>query len=386
MYRTILKIGVFIAKGYEVSLLMVLGLVYVQFHLSLFEVGLLGMVFVLVQLVASLFAAYVAHTLGSEKAITCAILLFGGSWLILLLPAHFGIFLLACVLGGMGMGLFEPLAGTYVVAHASESSRGKEVANFGAFGDLGRVSLSTIASSLVALSGFGVTSMVFGGFALLVAVGSVIFIPKHPKQLKALRQEPYLAELWSFRKNTRYLLADLCGMLDSVAGSSLYIFLPALLVQKGFSQTSIGWFVSPVYFGGLMVGRLLLGRVADRIGAAKTLIFGELAMLVLIGSFLVGRGYLFVGVILFLLGMFTRGTSPVIRLLVADAVPQKDQLTKAYSLYSFSTRLALVGGRPLMGVVGTSLGIFGVFGVSAVFAGLAMVPAVGVMMLKVQKR
>lgn len=386
MYRAVLKLGIFIAKGYEVSLLLVLGLVYTQINLSLFEVGILGMVFVLVQLISSLFAAYVSHRLGSDKAITLSMVLFGASWLVLLLPPQFGTFLCACFCGGLGMGLFEPLAGTYVVANAAERSRGKEVANFGAFGDLGRVSLSSIASSLVAFVGFGMTSIVFGIFALVAGVGSIVFSSKHSQNFKKLRQESYLHELWTFRKNSQYLLADICGMLDSVAGSSLYIFLPTLLLQKGFTSASIGWFVSPVYFGGLMAGRLLLGRLADRIGAARTLIFGEIVMLVLIGCFLFGTGYVFIGVVLFLLGMFTRGTSPVIRLLIADSISQKEQLSKAYSLYSFSTRLALVGGRPFMGLVGGLFGIFGVFGVSALFAGLATLPALGVMMLKNQKQ
>lgn len=160
----------------------------------------------------------------------------------------------------------------------------------------------------------------------------------------------------------------LCGIFDVFASSSLFIFIPLLLIPKGINISSVG-FLSALFFAGYLAGRLFLGRLADKYGAVKILVFSEISMAALIIYLIFVNNFLLICGTLFILGVFTRGTSPVIRAMMANAVSEKHKFDKAFSVHSFALNISQVTSRS---VYGFSAGLFGIASVFYLAAAVAL--------------
>jgi MFS family permease len=124
-----------------------------------------------------------------------------------------------------------------------------------------------------------------------------------------------------------------------------------------------------------MTGRLVLGRLADRFGAPDILIIGEVTMAALIVAMVWVSGAVSIAVLLFILGIFTRGTSPIIRAMVADSVDESANFHDAFAAYSFASRGSSALCRPIYGYLAAFAGISSVFYASSVVALLTFFPA-----------
>jgi len=124
-----------------------------------------------------------------------------------------------------------------------------------------------------------------------------------------------------------------------------------------------------------MAGRLVLGRIADRCGAARTLIVSEICMAALILVLTMASGIATIVALLFLLGIFTRGTSPIIRAMVADSLEERSSFHEAFSAYSFASRGSSAVCRPVYGFLAAYSGIASVFYVASAVSMLTIYPA-----------
>jgi MFS family permease len=80
--------------------------------------------------------------------------------------------------------------------------------------------------------------------------------------------------------------------------------------------------------------------------------------------------------LLFVLGIFTRGTSPIIRAMVADSMHEKVSFHDAFSAYSFASRGSSALCRPIYGYLTTThFGIAAVFYASSAMSLLTLYPA-----------
>lgn len=130
-----------------------------------------------------------------------------------------------------------------------------------------------------------------------------------------------------------------------------------------------------LFFIGYLSGRLLLGRLADKHGIATFFIFSDIAMgLCTILLVLMPSTVLLYGV-LFALGVFTRGTSPIVKAMVAETIAKKEHFDKGYSVYSFFSRSSSVVSRPFLGYVANMSGIAIAFYVATAIALIATIPA-----------
>ena len=173
-------------------------------------------------------------------------------------------------------------------------------------------------------------------------------------------------------QNFRY--ATLAGIADSFSSASLYIFIPFLLTAKGISLANTLYF-NVIFFSGYMAGRLFLGRTSDRFGASRTLIVSEALMAALILILTVASGIAATVFLLFLLGIFTRGTSPIIRAMVADSLSEQSSFHDAFSAYSFASRGSSAVCRPIYGYLATCSGIASVFYMASAVSLLTLYPA-----------
>lgn len=118
----------------------------------------------------------------------------------------------------------------------------------------------------------------------------------------------------------------------------------------------------------------MLGRLSDKHGAPIILVIAQVIMATLIVLLVVVNNFYLVSAILFILGVVTRGTSPIIRAMVGDSVDEKAAFNKAYSFYSFSVNSSSIASRPLFGFIAGILGISAVFYFAAFVSLLIVIP------------
>lgn len=371
MSKKVLYLLAFLVKGWEVSLLLVLPILQTQGRINLFELGILAATFSIFQIIASLFSGNLAEKLSNKRVMTAAILFYSLAWLALSIPTSFISLLVICCLGGIAAGWFIPLANSQI-AKISNKNRAKEFGDFSAFSDIGRVVLIGITTFLIGNVSLFATSFVF---AFLGIISTVIFAKV---TILNLKEEDSLKNLQAIKlhhllKIKRFIFAVLTGMFDVFASASLFIFIPLLLIPKGIDISSIG-FLSALFFAGYLFGRVLLGRMADKYGAVNILVIAQILMVVLIICLIFINNLILVSTILFVLGVFTRGTSPVIRAMVASAVSKKHKFDKAFSIHSFSLNTSNVISRSVYGFSAGIFGISSVFYLSALVALTTLIP------------
>ncbi len=366
----------FLVKGWQVSLLLLLPILQLQGKISFFDIGFLGMIMSIFQVGANFYSGHLSEKIGSKKVIALSMLLFTASWITLLGSSYLFLVLAYC-LDGIACGLFLPLANS-VVAKISPENRASRLGNFAAVTDLGRVLFSGLTTFFVSRFGINSFSLIF---TLISAIFLVAFYLTHNLKLASVKEEELTkTSLRALLANKRYLLVVLIGILDASSSVSLFIFLPLLLVPKGISLESTG-FLTALFFLGYFCGRIILGRFADKFGASKILIVSEIAMAILILLLIFINIYLIVALVIFILGAFTRGTSPIIRAMVAHSVSENHKFDKAYSFHSFSLNTSTAIVRPIFGFSA------GIFGVASVFYLCSLIVALNVIpILKYSKK
>ncbi len=375
--NTILSVCNFLSKGWEMGILGLLVFLKQKYMFSLSMVGLLSTVFLVSQIGVSLFAGKITHAIRSRNVVLLAISASGLGWLTLFFAHHTPTLFLAYALAGTASGLFEPIGVSLVAKHSASNGRAKAIGDFAAFGDMGRIAVIAAATALAVRFGVNNACAVLLATNLAALALAAAFLQKPAR--KAERETPQMRI--QTRNRLRALLnirnfrnATLAGVADSFSSSSLYIFIPFLLTAKGISLTDASYF-NGIFFAGYMAGRLFLGRIADRRGAPRTLMVSEAMMAALILVLTVASGIATIVVLLFLLGIFTRGTSPIIRAMVADSLHEEGSFHDAFSAYSFASRGASAVSRPIYGSLAAYSGIAAVFYLASAVSLLTLYPA-----------
>lgn len=371
MRKKILYLLSFLIKGWEVSLLLVLPILKIQGKINVYELGILAAVFSLFQITSSLFSGHLAEKFGNKKVMIGGVFFYGLAWLLFAFSVNFLSVFVSCALGGIGSGLFIPLANS-AIAKISDKNRAKELGDFSAFSDLGRVVLSGLTAFLVGSINLFATSLIFAALAIIstIMLTRITFSKTEKEEQSIYSQKIKLHQLLGIKG---FIYAVLSGVFDVFASSSLFIFIPLLLIPKGIAISSIG-LLSGLFFAGYLAGRVFLGRLADKYGSVKVLVVSELSMAALIIFLIFTYNFFLVCLILFILGVFTRGTSPVIRAMMADSVKEKEKFDKAFSLHSFSLNISNVASRSVYGFSAGLFGIASVFYLSAFVAMVTLLP------------
>jgi FSR family fosmidomycin resistance protein-like MFS transporter len=370
---TVLWICNFLSKGWEVSILGMLVFMKAKYALPYYMVGILSAVFMVSQISVSFFAGRIAHAIHSRNVILLAIGASAVSWLVLLFSGNVPTLYLAYLFGGVSSGLFEPIGNSLVAKISDSKTRSTAIGNFAAFGDMGRIAVVAAATALVGLLGINHACGVLCASALGALFVVRTFIPPAEGADEAEARE-IPVPLADLRKNRKFCLATAAGIADSFSSASLYIFIPLLLVAKGIPLAGILYY-NVIFFTGYMSGRLLLGRLADRRGAPQILMASKLVMAGLLVLLTLLGGPVVLGVLLFLLGIFTRGSSPIIRAMVADSIDERVSFHNAFSAYSSASRGSSALCRPIYGFLASLAGIGAVFYVSSVVSLLTLFPA-----------
>ncbi|MBI2315360.1 MFS transporter [Candidatus Daviesbacteria bacterium] len=346
MNKKLLYALAFLIKGWEVSLLLILPILQTQGKINVYMLGILAAAFACFQIIASLSAGHLAEKFNSKTIIVGAMFLYSLSWLILFFPVNilvlFGVYCLA----GAGSGVFIPLANS-AVAKSGDKVSAKELGDFSAFTDVGRVILSSLTAFLIGSIGLSLASLCF----MVLAIASIIIVVKMTIVRSVVEDqstEVQYIKSHHLLESNKFVLAVSAGVFDIFASSSVYIFIPLLLIPKGISLSSVG-LLSALFFVGYIFGRMTLGRLADKYDAVKILVISEISMAILIICLIFINNFILIASVLFVLGIFTRGTSPVIRAIMAHSVGEKEKFDKAFSIHSFSLNISNVASRSVYG-------------------------------------
>lgn len=371
MNKRILYLLSFLIKGWEISLLLVLPVLQTQGKINVFEIGILATAFSLTQIATYFFAGHLAEKFSSKQVMTAAIIFYSLSWLILFLSSDFGTLLIAYCLGGIGQGCFVPLANSQI-AKLTDKNRAQEFGDFNAFTDIGRVLLTGLTTFMIGKMNIKTTGLIY---SILAAVATFVFIKT---TMSATHIKDEATKLVSIKileiiRNKRFMIAVFSGVFDVFSSASLFIFIPLLLIPKGIDISQIG-FLTALFFTGYLTGRMVLSRLADKYGSIKILVISQICMAILIYCLVFLSSFWVIAFVLFIFGVFTRGTSPIIRAMMADSVKGKEKFDKAFSFYSFSLGTSNALSRSTYGFIAGILGINSVFYLSAIVAVLTLIP------------
>ena len=194
----------------------------------------------------------------------------------------------------------------------------------------------------------------------------------HSKAKNTESYKEWFSELPYLIKRKKLLLVITTGLLDNLASSPVFTFLPFLLLARGFSPETLSIFIAAFFIGSL-VGKVLIGRGIDAFGSAQMFIVAEcmMAVTLIILSFSYNF-FVLVGISL-LLGAFTRGTGPIINVIFAEIVHEK-HYAKVFGINETMVGVAITIAPLIAGILADRFGITTFFYVASGLALLATIP------------
>lgn len=376
----------FLNDGIRTAIVSLLPFVANDLHLNFTQVGFLGSSQGALAFILALPAGFISTRIGGYKLILISLLVYSLGILGISLAPNFFMLIIMFYLTAGGFGMFHTVGYTLISRMSEKTNIGKNLGNFTAVGDIGRIFVPAIAIFVVVSLGWRLT---YSSIAL-IALSVYIFIrlTAQKSRVESLKTTSKIKESHSewikqaalLLKQKNFLLIALTGVIDGLAGNPIAIFLPFLLLHKGISVTLLGIFMG-VYFLGSLLGKSVLGRGVDKFGNVKVFIIAEILMAVCLIILTILQQIMPLLAIAFLLGAFTRGTTPVITTLFSE-VTHADHYEKVFGIAETFLGIASAFAPALMGIVADKFGIVFVFYTASILAIFATLP---IMILRKQK-
>lgn len=361
--------------GYLASFLLLLPFIAISQNLDLAEVGFFGTILNSASVLLAMPAGYIAAKVGGLKTLIFALIIYGLGLLGCGMLGNFYLIAATYALGGIGFGMFHPIAFALIAKWSPKATRGKAMGNFTAIGDVGRIAITSAISFIVVAIGWQQTAILYAFIALIIGTVFYYFIVNKKETISV--KEPSITPMTMRQivKNKRFILAVITGALDAFASASLFVFLPFLLIKRGIDPALLGAFTATFFIGNLF-GKTLLGRFVDKFGNAQVLIASELIMALFI--MLLSNATMPFAIIVcsIILGASTKGTTPVIQTMVSDSVEHNGNFEKAFGFSTTIANVALTIAPLALGIASDHFGILNAFNIMAAVALLAAVPAV----------
>ena len=358
--------------GYLAAMPLILPFAADEFRLSLSIIGLLGSLLSFTGIILALPAGIMAARLGAIRTLCCAVLCYGLGFLLLGFSNGISMVFISFILGSIAFGVFHPVAFSAVAKTAAKQNLGRDMGIFAATGDIGRIAFAAAVTFIIGLTSWRTTSRCYGVMALLLfAICTILSARKkgegytRPEKRKRIDR--------SVLRNRRLMLSNAASMLDSFANASLFIFIPFLLEFRGIEPSFIGLFTS-IFFIGNLLGKVIMGRLTDRIGKEKLFICCEICIFTSLVALALSATTAAISILALILGFFTKGTVPIASTMIAESV-REEEFEAAYSINSLSTSIANTAAPFFFGIIADFLGIQMIFLSCAAVALCAAVPA-----------
>ncbi len=360
--------------GFKASLLLLLPFIAKEFAMSLTKVGFLGSAVNSLDIFLAIPAAYFASKIGGKHVLILAVFFSAVGYLLMGIAPHYSFIVLAFIVAGMAFGVFHPIGFALVAKMSDKKDRGTKLGNFTAAGDIGKAGISSLITFVIVYIGWRSTTLAMGGLLLVLSLYFVHLVKKDVIIKTKAEGEEREISYGFIVKNKKFIYSTLSYCFDSLASSSLFVFLPFLLLQRHVGYAFLGVLTS-TFFIGNMFGKLFLGRLVDRFGNANVFIVSEflMALFIILLSNAVWLPLIIASSVI--LGAFTKGTTPVLTAMVSESVEHHKGMEKVFGLNALFVGFAATLAPFLLGFLADRWGIVMAFNASAAFAILATVPA-----------
>lgn len=368
----------FLNDGVRTTFPAILPFIAKELSLNLASVGFLGSAQPLFAAILALPAGFLASRIGGFHFLVFLLLIYSAGALIAAFAFNLSLTLLAFSIASLGFGMFHTVGFSLVAKISGKNNIGKNMGNFSSIGDIGRVAIPPAAVFLVAISGWRIsmaTIALAGFFAFLLLRLNQPNKEEYNLDERMPNQEThkeFITHIISLLKSNRLFLTLLAAIIDTLASSPIFLFLPFILFAKGVSVTNYG-IITAAFFGGSLAGRFLLGRAVDKFGNLKVFIISEVLMAICLVLLVASANFPVILLLALFLGAFTRGTTPAIQAMLSE-VSKKMHYHKIYALSETGIGIAAVITVILMGFIADQVGIEFVFYTAAVFALFATIP------------
>jgi len=358
--------------GFQASLPLLLPFTQGEMNLSFTDIGFLSSVLGTAGVALALPSSVIAQKFGGMRVIAVAMALYGSAFMVTGFSTGFFMLAAAFALASVGFGLFHPIGFALVAHGSSQKDIGKKMGNFTAVGDFGRVGMAAALTFLVTALSWRKAAFIYGAVPLLILGASLLFC-RNPAAGAEDNYKKKAAGSFKDLLNGDFAIAILTGIIDTLASSSLFIFLPFLLLHRGIPGAFLGS-MAGAFFVGNMLGKVFIGRAIDKVGGIRVFFMAELMMAGLLVWLSATTSVILLVGLSVVVGAVTKGTVPVIYTLVTNSVKDRGLYEKAFSVVSFTNGLAGVITPVFFGALAERSGITSVFVLSAVLAVAAIVP------------
>ncbi len=365
----------FLNDGVRTTLIVLLPFIAKDLSLSLTQVGFLGSSQALIASILALPTGFIAGKIGGFKILTTLLLIYSiGALGISISMSAFALFCMF-YLAALGFGTFHTIGFSLTAKTSIPENIGKNMGNFTSIGEIGRVTLPPLAVFATSVIGWRETIGIIAIIGLVLYVISRFTFTKDispEKHISKQHHVDYLKDIISLFKNKHAISITAAAIIDSFASSPIYVFLPFLLVSKGINTQLLGITMGGFFIGSLF-GKSLLGRSVDKLGNVKVFVISEFCMAFALLCISESTQYALLLFFAMLLGIFTKGTSPVVQTMFSE-LSHKDHYYKIYAVSELTIGFAAVITIIVMGTVADKTNIHMVFYLCALLACLATIP------------
>jgi len=357
--------------GYAACLPLLLPFVRQELPLTLSQIGALGAVLNFSGIALALPAGPLAGRWGGLRLLSWAVVLYSAAFLIVGWAGGYAVLLAAFALASLGFGIFHPVAFSAVARNSVPDELGRRMGAFTAVGDIGRIAMAAAVTALVARIAWRPAALSYGIVGILVGALLVAAVSRIPAPRESGGRKRVFAP--ALLRNRDYLLVIATGALDAFASSSLFLFLPFLLVERGSSPALLGSFTGAFFLGNLL-GKTALGAVVDRVGNKRVFLISEAFMAAAVAAMAFAASLPVIVALALLVGILSKGTVPVLGSMIADASRRDDCFEQAYGMSSFVTSVSNAVAPAVLGIAAEAFGVERVFLICAAVALAALVP------------
>lgn len=360
--------------GYQAAFLLLLPFIARDLHISLTQIGILGSVIGFMETILAFPSGYLGSKFDKLKILIILMAIFACGFISLVFVNNFFILLIPFLCIGVAYGLFHPIGFSLIAEFADKKTRGRSLGDFTAVGEVGRMLFSALVTFLAVQIGWRSTTAAYGVSALVVFCIAIFIYYNHKRRVYTQKNEKDTSSFIGLLKNKMYVIGVLVSIIDALASSSLFLFLPFLLIKKGINPAVLGSFAAAFFLGNLM-GKSIMGRLTDVFRNSTVFIVAELFMAVSIFLLVASNSLFAIIVVSIILGILTKGTVPARVSMVIDTVEHHGRFDKAISMNAFFVSFGASFAPLIYGRVADIWGIQYAFYTSAIFALLAIIPA-----------